>query len=86
MSDFLGVTIQENLDWKKHIYHVRNKLLQCIGVLDRLKDILHLRILLIIYYSKLFPYLNYSNMIQTNSKIHTNSTDNVKIYTKPSLD
>lgn len=31
LIDILGVTIPGNLDWKKHIDHVRNQLLKCVG-------------------------------------------------------
>ena len=47
VTKFLGVLIDENLNWKKHIEYIINKLSKNIGILYRTKVIL-------CFYSKLF--------------------------------
>ena len=63
---FLGVIIDENLTWKDHIYYISNKLSKVIGVLNRLKDILPLRILVQLYNSMILPYFNYCIIVWGN--------------------
>ena len=35
--DFLGLTINENMNWKSHIDKIANKISRSIGILNRLK-------------------------------------------------
>jgi hypothetical protein len=56
---FLGVTIDEHLDWKAHIHKISCKVARTIGVLSRVKHLLPQIILKTIYNSLILPYLNY---------------------------
>lgn len=56
--DFLGLTLDENLNWKKHINKISNKISRCIGILNRLKYFLPLNARLLIYSSLILSYLN----------------------------
>ena len=46
---FLGLTLDTNLNWKKHSDNITNKFSQIIGILNRLKQILPLSINIILY-------------------------------------
>ena len=59
-TTFLGVHIDENLTWKKHIDHIIAKISKNIGIMNRLKYFLPSNILLTLYNSFVLPYLNYS--------------------------
>ena len=59
-TKFLGIYIDENLSWKKHIDIITTKISKNIGVMNRLKYFLPRSILLTLYNSFVLPYLNYS--------------------------
>ena len=59
-TKFLGIYIDENLTWKKHIDIITAKISKNIGVMNRLKYFLPSSILLTLYNSFVLPYLNYS--------------------------
>lgn len=56
---FLGVTIDEKLNWKEHISKIKGKLSKCIYVLYKVKDILNEKLLYGLYCSLFLPYINY---------------------------
>ena len=58
-TKFLGVFIQENMQWDTHITHVGNKLAKITAVLSRLKYQLPTTILKTIYNSLFSPYIMY---------------------------
>ena len=60
---FLGVTIDSKLNFSKHISEVSSKIAKSIGVLYKLKSYLPTETLVTIYYSLVYPYLNYCAMI-----------------------
>ena len=55
--DFLGLTVNENLNWNNHICKISTKLSKIIGILKRLHSILPRPQLLLIAYIILFSYL-----------------------------
>jgi len=61
-TKFLGVVIQYNLTWDKHIGLLKNKISKSIGIMNKAKHVLavlastHLKT---IYHSLIEPYLNY---------------------------
>ena len=57
--DFLGLTINENMNWKSHIDKIANKISRSIGILNRLKHFLPLPTKLLIYNSLILSYLNF---------------------------
>ena len=56
---FLGVIIDENVSWTEHIYYIKNKISKGIGILCKARKILKPSTLLAMYYSFIYPYLNY---------------------------
>jgi hypothetical protein len=56
---FLGIYIDEKLDWHEHIRYIKNKLNSSIYVMRKTKNILSPTHLLILYYSLIYPYLDY---------------------------
>ena len=57
--DFLGLTLNEHLDWKPHIDKISNKISRSIGILNRHKHFIPLHSKLHIYSSLILSYLNY---------------------------
>jgi len=60
---FLGVHIDEQLNWKCHIQHVLGKINKGIGILHRLKSTFPGQTLLQVYKSLIHPHFNYCNMV-----------------------
>ena len=58
--NFLGLTIDEHLNWKSHIQKVSNKVSRSIGVLNRLKKFLPITILRILYNALILPHFQFS--------------------------
>ena len=54
---FLGVLIDEKLDWKKHIICVKTNLSRIIGVMYRASQVLETKSLFTLYYSLFLPIL-----------------------------
>ena len=59
-TKFLGVMIQENLQWKHHINYTANKVARATGILAKLKHYLPRYILLTIYNSLCLSHLSYA--------------------------
>ena len=57
--DFLGLTLNENLNWKPHIDKISNKISRSIGILNRLKHFLPIQSKLLIYSSLILSHLNF---------------------------
>lgn len=62
-TKFLGITLDSNLTWKTHINNISTKIAKNIGVINKLKSLLPRRILLSLYYTMIFPYLSYCNIV-----------------------
>ena len=60
---FLGVILDETLSWKSHISHVANKISKLIGIIFRSSFYLLGTSLRILYYSIIYPYLEYCNLV-----------------------
>ena len=58
-TKFLGVYIDENINWNKHISFVTNKLARMCGILFRVRNSLTLEALTSIYYTLCYPHLTY---------------------------
>ena len=57
--NFLGIHFNEQLNWKGHINKLSVKCCRILGILNRLKRILPLKIKIILYNSLMLPHLNY---------------------------
>ena len=75
---YLGIYLDEHLNWKTHIAHVQGKLTKNLGILNQLRNYLNLKMLRQLYYTLIYPYLNYGAMCWGN----TYQTNLNKICTK----
>ena len=57
--NFLGLTLDTRLDWKRNSNNISNKISRTIGVLNKLTNILPQHIRTIIYNTLILPHLNY---------------------------
>jgi hypothetical protein len=60
---FLGVYLDQHVTWNTHIEQISRKIAKNIGILSRISYQLPSNILLTLYYSMIYPYLAYCNMI-----------------------
>ena len=59
---FLGVLLDENLNWNEHIKYIENKIAKNLGLLYRTRPFLERNTLLAFYYSYIQTYINYTNI------------------------
>ena len=60
---FLGVFIDQHVGWSEHLTHISAKVAKSIGVITRISAHLPNKILLSLYYSLVYPYLSYGNLV-----------------------
>ena len=71
---FLGVYIDEHLNWSQHIQTITSKISKNNGVLNKLRNRLPSNVMLLLYNSLILPYLSYCNCLWGAaglSKLHT---------------
>ena len=68
-TKFLGVLLDNELNWKKHIGLVENKVSKGIGILYKMKDKLDNKSLNMLYSTLILPYINYCSEIWGNTYI-----------------
>ena len=56
---YLGLIIDNKLNWAAHIAQVKSKLSKCVGILIKARPCLSRKCLLDLYYSFAYPYLIY---------------------------
>ena len=61
--NFIGLTLDTNLNWRKHTEKISNKCSKPIGVLNRLKYVLPLDIKVLLYNTLILSHINYCIMI-----------------------
>jgi hypothetical protein len=66
-TKFLGVILDSGLTWKSHITHITQKISKTIGILNRARTFLNVDSLRQLYFSFLFPYLSYANIVRGNA-------------------
>ncbi len=57
--NFLGLTVDEHLNWNSHINKISNKVSKNIGILNKLKHFLPLKTKIRIYNSLIVSHLNF---------------------------
>ena len=62
-TKFLGVIVDNQLNWNAHIKHISNKISKSAGILRLLRDIFPKHILKTLYLTLTYPYFNYCNLI-----------------------
>ena len=60
---FLGIIVDNNLNFSDHIKSVKNKISKSIGILNRIKFLVPPEILRNLYFSLIYPYLNYCTVV-----------------------
>jgi hypothetical protein len=58
-TKFLGIIIDSELKWSYHCNHIANKIAKGVGILGKLRRYLKNETLVNMYYSFIYPYLNY---------------------------
>ena len=72
-TKYLGVILDQNLNWKKHISHVSTKLSKYIGLLYKLRHFVPKSTLSSLYNAFIMPHINYG-LINWSSATKTNLT------------
>merc|ERR1711895_54995 len=62
-TSYLGVIIDNKLSWKADINHISNKISKSVSLLKMLKYTFPSRILKSLYYSFVYPYFSYCNLL-----------------------
>jgi Reverse transcriptase (RNA-dependent DNA polymerase)/Endonuclease-reverse transcriptase len=62
-TKFLGVYVDQHMTWNEHIKNISNKIAKNIGILARASYLLPYHIRLKLYYSLIYPYLTYCNIV-----------------------
>ena len=60
---FLGVTIDQNMNFKIHIDEMCKKISKSIGIIHHLKNYLSTTSLISLYYCLVYPYLTYCSLV-----------------------
>jgi hypothetical protein len=66
-SKFLGVHMDQHLKWNIHIDEINKKITKSIGIINRISYLLPSHILTSLYYTLVYPYLTYCNIIWTST-------------------
>ena len=60
---YLGINIDENLNWNQQIYDIAIKLKKANGILSKLRHFIDRKTLKSIYHAILEPHLNYCSLV-----------------------
>ena len=67
-TKFLGVYLDEKLTWKNHIDHISLKISRGLSIMSRVRNILPLHVILMLYHTMIYPYLTYCNIVWGSAK------------------
>ena len=62
-SNFLGLTLNENLNWTSHVSKIASRIASKIGILNQLKHVLPQNISLLLYNTIILPHINYMILV-----------------------
>ena len=65
--NFLGIILDENLNWKSHVENIALKISRCNGLLNKLKNILPRYIMKTLCTSLILPHLIYGVILWGNN-------------------
>ena len=77
-TKFLGIQIDENINWTHHIALIENKLAKQLGILYKAKPFLNRKSMINLYFSFIHTYINYGNVAWAS----TTKTKLKKIYSQ----
>ena len=69
-SKFLGVIIDQNLNWNKHIIKITNQISRSLGIIKKFRNTLPSNVLFSLYNTLILPYISYCNVAWANT-FHT---------------
>ena len=61
-TKFLGVIVDDKLSWKEHAKYVCKKISKSVGIINKIKNNINPSAKIILYYSLVYPYLQYCNV------------------------
>ena len=67
-TKFLGVQIDDKLNWKDHISHICNKVSKTIAILRKVRSVFRLNVLKMIYMSLIYSHINYCILIWSSAE------------------
>jgi hypothetical protein len=62
-TKFLGVIIDDQLNWKHHITYTSKKIAKAIGIISIARRVFNKKTLVNLYYAFVYPYLIYGNVV-----------------------
>ena len=68
-TKFLGVILDNKLRWNEHIIYIAKKISKSVAILKMVKFIFPSDILKMLYYSLVYPYFTYCNIIWSSAAI-----------------
>ena len=69
VTKFLGILIDEGLNWKEHINLIKSKLSKTVSIVGRCNNILDKEALYILYCTLFLPYINYCSEVWGNTYV-----------------
>ena len=66
-TKFLGIVIEEHLNWAMHITHLCNTVARNVGILQKLRYFIPAYVLKILYHSLILSHLQYCTLLWANS-------------------
>ena len=66
-TKFLGIVIEEHLNWAMHITHLCNIIARKLGILQKLRYFIPAYVLKILYHSLILSHLQYCTLLWANS-------------------
>ena len=66
-TTFLGVIIDENVTWHSHLNLIYKKIMKSTAVISKIRHFTNLNTRKLLYYSLVYPYLTYGNLIWGNT-------------------
>jgi hypothetical protein len=66
-AKFLGIYIDEHLNWNEHIQQTTLKVAKNVGIICKIRGLLSAKIVTALYNSLILPYLTYCNMVWINA-------------------
>ena len=69
-TNFLGVIIDDKLTWTKHVNIIHGKISMTIGIMRKLRSVLPLDTLFMLYNAFVLPHLNYCSLVWSGTSLN----------------
>ena len=64
---FLGVILDNRLNWAAHMKYLSNKVAKSVGILSKIRKYLNRKLIIAMYYAFIYPLLLYCNICWGNA-------------------